>query len=252
LAQLLAEARRQNDESLTALAARSDGAFSRGDLLALEAGAAELDDDTVRRVVELYRIDPGVLAPERSRLVVDLDERRLRAGTHEQALGAPTADEVLATYLSLVYTMRHASPGTPLPLRDNDISVLSRVLELTSVDIESRLVELMADPDDEVADRHRWLRARVLVPAAGVLVAVTAVGSLIFVSGREDAPAVAPVAPTDVTVTEVPASLIPPVVVERDANGQPTPQVTVQVEIGDAIVVERQPNGEPGPQVPRR
>lgn len=258
LAQLLAEARRHHDESLTTLAERSAGAFSRGDLLALEAGVHPLDDETVRQAVELYRVDPGVLTPERSRLVVDLDEGRLRAGAHVQPLGAPTADEVLTTYLSLVYTMRHATPGTPLPLRDADISVLSRVLELTSTDVETRLVDLMADPDDHVGARHRWLRRRVLVPAAGVLVAVTALGSLVLVNASGDPSVVEPVAPTETVATEQPAQLIPPVVMERDpATGEPGPQVTVTVEQPAAslippVVVERNPEtGEVGPQVTR-
>lgn len=271
LAQLLAEARRHHDESLATLAERSGGAFTTSDLLALEGGTHPLDDETVRRAVALYGVDPGVLAPERSRLVIDLDEKRLRAGPHEQALVAPTADEVLTTYLSLLYTMRHATPGTPLPLRDADISVLSRVLELTSTDVETRLVDLMADPDDHVGVRHRWLRRRVLVPAAGVLVAVTAIGSLVFVSSSGDDPAgpVVPPAATATTVAPPPeqptVSLIPPVVVERDPRtGETTPQVTIAdgvappapitgaAEIGDAIVQERNPEtGETTPPVTR-
>ena len=266
LAQLLAEARRHHDESLATLAERSGGAFDASDLLALEGGTHPLDDETVRRAVELYRIDPGVLAPERSRLVIDLDEGRLRAGPHEQPLTAPTADEVLATYLSLVYTMRHAAPGTPLPLRDADISVLSRVLELTSTDVEHRLVDLMADPDPELAVRHRWLRRRVLVPAAGVLVAVTALGSLVLIDGGADEPAVPPVVTTAVAVAETPdVSLIPPISVTRDpVTGEvgPTgpgdggaPPTTAAAGGGGAalippVVVERDPvTGEIGPQV---
>jgi hypothetical protein len=263
LAQLLAEARRHHDESLATLAERSGGTFTTGDLLALEGGTHRLDDETVRRAVELYRVDPGVLAPERSRLVIDLDERRLRAGPHEQPLVAPTADEVLATYLSLVYTMRPAAPGTPLPLRDADISVLSRVLELTSTDVEARLVDLMADPHDHVGTRHRWLRRRVLVPAAGVLVAVTAIGSLVLVDAGGDTTSVEPVAPAEPapTVSQPDVSLIPPVVQERDPRtGGAGPQVTVtvappattppDVALIPPAVMERDPQtGEPGPQV---
>ena len=257
MAQLLAEARRHHDESITELAERSGGAFAAGDLLALEGGTYPLDDETVRRAVDLYRVDPGVLAPERSRLVIDLDERRLRAGAFVEPLPAPTADEVLATYLSLVYTMRHAVPGTPVSLRDADIAVLSRVLELTSADVETRLVDLMADPGDHVGTRHRWLRRRVLVPAAGILVAVTAVGSLVLVNAGDDTTPAVPVAtsgvaPTESTVVEPPpASLIPPLVVERGPGGEAVTVDPVEAEIGDAIVMERDANGEPGPQVTR-
>jgi hypothetical protein len=184
---------------------------------------------------------------------VDLDHRRLRAGEHESPLPAPTADEVLATYLSLVYTMRHASPGTPVSLRDADIAVLSRVLDLTSVDVETRLVDLMADPEQHVARRHRWLRARVLVPAAGVLVAATALGSLVLVNGSTDpAPPATTTAPTTAEMPTV--SLIPPVVVERDPSTGATtpaaePATTPDVSLIPPVVMERDPNGEPGPQV---
>lgn len=266
LAQLLAEARRRHDESLATLAERSGGAFTTSDLLALEGGTHPLDDDTVRRAVELYRVDAGVLAPERSRLVIDLDEGRLQAGPHEQHLAAPTADEVLATYLSLVYTMRHATPGTPLPLRDADISVLSRVLELTSTDVESRLVDLMVEPQPLLRERHRWLGRRVLVPAAGVLVAATALGSLVLVSGGGDDLPASTVTTPPVAVTETPdVSLIPPISIQRDP--QPDGAVPTGPADGGApstsgaaagegaalippVVMERDPEtGEPGPQV---
>ena len=253
LAHLLAEARRTNDQTLEELATRSGGTFSARDLLALEGATHPLDDDTVSRVVELYGVDPGVLGPERSRLVIDLDERRLRAGPHETTLGAPTADEVLATYLSLLYTMRHATPGTPLPLRDADISVLSRALELASTDVESRLVDLMADPDGAVDRRHRWLRRRLLIPAAGVLVAATAIGSLVLLSGAGDPSGTEPVTVIGPPAAEQPdVALIPPVVMERGPDGNPGPQVTIRdVELGGAIVMERGASDEPGPQVSR-
>ena len=246
LANLLAEARRHGDLSVAELARRADGRFSAQDLLALEGATYALDDDVVRAAVTLYGVAPGVLAPERSQLVVDLEERRLRAGPHEQDLGAPTADEVLTTYLSLVYTMRQAVPGTPLALRDADIAVLGRVLELTGTDVEDRLVDLMADPDGSVDRRQRWLSRRVLVPAAGILVAATAIGGLILVSGSSD-----PVGPAPVVTVAPGAEVIPPVVVERNPDGTPGPQVPVQVEIGDAIVMERDPSGRPGPTVTR-
>jgi hypothetical protein len=251
LAQLLAEARRDHDERLTEVAARSGGRFSTGDLLALEAGTFELDDEVVRDALAAYDVDPGVLSPERSRLVIDLDHRRLRAGEHEQRLGAPTADEVLTTYLSLVYTMRHAEPGTPVALRDADISVLSRVLELTSGDVTERLVHLMEDPDELVTRRHRWLRRRVLVPAAGIVIAATAIGAVVLVNSSGDA-ATVPVTTTVPVASTPDVSLIPPVVQGRNPDGSPGPQVTLEdVQIGDAIVMGRNPDGSAGPQVTR-
>ena len=111
-------------------------------------------------MVELYGVDPDELLPGRHELVVDLDQRELAAAGHTQPLAgsAPTADEVLASYLSLVYTLRSTAPGTPLSLRQGDLDVLARALALATPEVEHRLRDLMAEPAAEV-------RRRVLVAA---------------------------------------------------------------------------------------
>ncbi len=159
--------------------------WSAADLLAIEHGDASLTDGDILAVVELYGVDPDDLLPGRHELVVDLDQRELAAAGHTQALAgtAPTADEVLASYLSLVYTLRSTAPGSPLSLRQGDLDVLARALALATPEVEHRLRDLMAEPAAEVRRRSSLLRARVLVPAAGVLVAVC-VGGALVVSAR--------------------------------------------------------------------
>lgn len=141
--------------------------------------------------------------PERVKLVVDLDVGRLAAGSVSRSLvgPSPTPDQVLATYLSLVYTLRNAEPGTPIVLRRGDLDVLAEVLRLSEPDVQRRLDELMAEPDGAVHRGRQLLRRRVLVPAVGIVVAVTALGALVLVVDRDDpAPPVSPgvVADTDI------------------------------------------------------
>ena len=127
LGSLLHDARVADGKSLDELAQSSDR-FDASGLADLEAGARPLRDDDLEHVVALYGVDPDGLVPGRSDLVVDLDHNRLATAGHTEPLAgsAPTADEVLASYLSLVYTLRSTTPGTRVPLRDADLDVLAR------------------------------------------------------------------------------------------------------------------------------
>jgi Helix-turn-helix domain len=196
--------------------AGSSSRWTAGDLLAIEQGDRSLTDGDLLDVVGLYGVDPDELLPGRHELQVDLDQGELAAAGHTQPLAgtAPTADEVLASYLSLVYTLRASEPGSPLALRQADLDVLARALALATPDVEQRLRQLMADPAAEVAGRTSLLRARVLIPAAGILVAVC-VGGALVVSSRSSSPS-------------------------HHSNGS--------VRIGSAAVVTRNANGTPGAQ----
>ena len=154
--------------------------------------------------------------------MIDLDERVLAAGGEERSLAgkAPTADAVLASYLSLVYTLRHAEPGTPIVLRESDVDVLARVLDLGRPTVASRLHQLMIEPAGEVRRRSRLLRGRVLVPLAGVVVAATAVGALLLVQADEG----------QNVVTEPGAAALEPAFVMTNPDGTTTP-----VYIGDNL-----------------
>ena len=186
LGSLLRDARQRDGRTLDEVAAASDR-FDASGLADLEAGARPLTDDDLGHVVHIYGVDPDALVPDRSDLVVDLDQHRLATAGHSQALAGvePTADEVLGSYLSLVYTLRSTTPGTRVPLRDADLDVLARALTLATPEVQRRLEGLMANPTPEIHTQSRLLRARVLVPAAGVLIAVTVAGALVL-SGRSD------------------------------------------------------------------
>ncbi len=191
--------------------------WSAADLLAIEHGDANLTDGDILAVVELYGVDPDELLPGRHELVVDLDQCELAAAGHTQALAgtAPTADEVLASYLSLVYTLRSATPGTPLSLRQGDLDVLSRALALATPEVEHRLRDLMVEPATEIHRRSSLLRARVLLPAAGVLVALCVGGALVVSSQSSSSPTPKPAARIGTAEVQ-----------ERNADGSAGPQHT--------------------------
>jgi hypothetical protein len=110
-------------------------------------------------------------------------------------------------------------------MRDRDLDVLARALALAIPEVEQRLEGLMVSPTTDLHTRTRLLRARVLVPAAGVLVAITVAGALIVSarSGSDPDPAPAP------PVAQVP--------------------VDDSVDIGGAATVQRNPDGSPGVEV---
>ena len=155
---------------------------------------------------EVYGVRTGELIPDRGELVIDLEGGTVAAGVHQRRIessGAADPEEVLVQYLALVYAMRGIEPGQPLQLRDVDIGVLAVALADSPAHLESRLEELMLNPDDRVGQRSRRLSHRLIVPAAGILVGATAVGILVMISARDGSP--------------------------------PPPEV----DIGDAVIVER-------------
>lgn len=261
LGSLLRDARERTGLTVDNVAAASDR-FDASGLADLEAGARPLTDDDLQHVVSLYGVDPDSLVPGRTDLVVDLDENRLATAGHTQPLAgpAPTTDEVLASYLSLVYTLRSTVPGTRVPLRDADLDVLARALALATPDVERRLEGLMANPTVQLEMQSRLLRARVLVPAAGILIAVT-VGGALIVSSRSDTkpttpPAVVSTLPTPVVTTLPPVAVDPNVQIggaETQVPGSP-PVLNAEglsgsdlpagsIGLGDAQVATQDANG---------
>jgi Helix-turn-helix domain len=227
---LLRSARERTGRQLDQMAEYSPH-FDRDALVAIENGDRALDDADLEALIALYGIDPGAFVPERAELIIDLDQRELAAAGHTQALAGsdPSPDEVLGAYLVLVHNLRTAEPPTPDSLRQGDLDVLARVLALATPDVTERLRAMMVEPDPEVQHRSRLLRARVLVPAAGVLVAVLAGGTLVFVSRS---------APTSPPPTSGQVDIGSPLVV--------THGVGVSVVVGDHLTLGQVPAGGVG------
>jgi len=216
--------------SLEEAASRMGGRLSSVALLEIETGHRRVNDRDLSALAELYQIETAELVPSRSELIIDLSEGTISAG-HGRARvtvvpDAEDREEILSRYLSLVYSMRRTPPGTAIPLRNDDMAVLSDALGVPSVQVADELRSMMVPAAADVENRFRRLRGRVLVPAVGVLVAMTAVGALVLVPQAGTAPAA--------------GASDAPVVAEG-----PAPQIL------DAVVQERGPDGSEGPVVVR-
>lgn len=190
LGRLLREAREANNQTLSYLVRRSGLAFDEGWLEAVEDGKQDLDEPLVRWLAELYGVGAGELVPARSELIIDLDEASVTAGGLRVPLERVDTDHVLTNYLALVHLLRGVPAGTPVVLRDADITVLSHALHRNRRDIHVELDRLASMSVRAVDARARSLRRRVVVPLAGILVGLTSLGGLVLVrSTRDDVPA---------------------------------------------------------------
>jgi hypothetical protein len=170
-----------------------------------------------------YRTTLDELLPARAQVVLDLERGRLLVADEVTELdGAPTPDEVLGAYLSLVYALRRAEPGTPVVLRGFDVAVLARALDLAEPEVERRLERLMVAPSAEVNRLTRLLRNKLAVPIVGAVVVATALGTVLVL--RDDGSTTPP--PTGVSRTEVPQPELAPAASQgRNADGSVGPVV---------------------------
>ena len=154
--------------------------FSADELRSIEQGQVGLSDDQVHRLMDAYQAHSGPVIPQRSELIVDMDSGAVFAGQKTRLLPADAGfDDILGRYLSLLYLMRGLEPGRKLALRGDDLEVLSDALERNIAEIEGRLFDLMLP--GEVGPWYRRVRHRLAIPAAGIMVGLTTVGSLVFV-----------------------------------------------------------------------
>ena len=182
LAERLQDARDRAGMSLDA--ASTATGLLRSYLAALESGRrrplpAELD-----RLGRAYGTDLSDLLPARRPVEVDAAAGRIAvAGRERQLRDAADEREVYAAYLFLLYAVRGATPGQPIPLRSSDVELLMEVVGEEAATIEQRLVHLMGCTPGEapmlrsVLLRHRALTAAVGAAAALSWVAVIAPGS---------------------------------------------------------------------------
>lgn len=242
LGRLLHEVRVAHGETVDDLVRRCGLAYDDDFFVDVEAGRVALDDGLVRWLSSLYDVRADQLVPARSQLVIDVDEGWVAIGPHRGAAPqtAEGPDDVLKRYLALVYELRGLAVGSPLRLRDLDLDVLGHALELRTRDVQRRLHDLMQGDREPVDSVARRLRKNVVVPLAGVLVAVTAVGGLLFVRADDDRPA----SPTTVVDVSRAGAVVPGSVDIGTAAVEVNPAATGSVVIGEPIVVERGPGGE--------
>lgn len=182
LGQLLAEARLRNGHDLAELADRSRGEFTVGELSDLEAGHRLLDDGLVASVTTLYELDCGPIVPQRAELTIDLDRSLVTAAGRVLPLDSTERDHIIDRYLSLVYVLRNRRPGTPVPLRHEDLAILAASLAERTELIEEQLLRVMETGGEPVNALVRWFKSRLWVPGAGALVGAVSVGTLVMVT----------------------------------------------------------------------
>ncbi len=228
LGALLSEARAARGLTLEDVVTRSGGAFGLARLSSVERGTVHVTDAEMTRLASVYGLTATGVVPARSKLIVDLDEGILEVdGRRSAPVQVSDHHEVLVRYLAMVHSMRQIPPGTPVPLRLDDLDVLGRALHVDSEQLHVDLEALMRDPDHSVGARFGALRKKVLLPAAGILVAFCGVGALVLVQGAAAQPSPER-SPSKVQVAP------------------PSP-----VEVGTAVVQDRNADGTPGPVVER-
>ena len=227
LGRVLHEVRIASEHSLSDLVSDCGLAYDERWFEGIEAGRVPLDESTVRWLADLYDIDVDSLMPQRSQLIVDLEEGSIAIGENSNVLSMSSPEVVLAQYLALVYALRGMKVGAALKLRDLDLDVLSSALALRPRSVQSQLHGLMAGDPEPIAAASRRLRNRLVVPVAGILVGVTAVGALLFV--RTDDPGIG-ARPTATPDGVVPLSLTEPV---SASAAEPT----VSISGGGAVLV---------------
>ena len=246
---LLTEHRTERGLTIEELSERTSLGFTPDELRHIEQGRLALTDSQINHLLTAYDAGAGPLLPDRTDLVIDLGGGAMSAGRRMRALPEnPGLDDILGRYLSLLYLMRGLEPGRELPLRGDDLDVLSSALERSITEIEGRLVELMLP--GQVTPWFRRLRHRLAVPAAGIVVGLTTVGSLVFVQfpkgqrasevqGADDAAAVAP----DVGLagsTLVGADGMTPL-----PGTELSATTAGDADVGTAVAVVREADGEP-------
>jgi len=205
--------------------------LSASELDDVEHGRRRLDDVMLEALVAAYGIEDAGLVPERSHLVIDLDEGRIAVDRVDLDIDVASGpDAVLARYLSLVYRLRDLPVGSPLQLRDVDLDVLSVALRLATGDVDSRLRRLMDDGSDVTRDQQR-IRRQLLMPLVGVVVAATALGTVLLVT--DDDPAPAPTAPVEVFDPGAP----------RIATAAVQDAPVIVTDLGNGAAVEENPAG---------
>lgn len=183
LAALLISRRVERGLDVVALSRSSRGAFSPSYLDAVERGAIDLDDQSLRAIIDLYELESGPIVPDRSRLLLDLDRGLVGVGDTALSLPSTTGRDVLERYVSLLYLLRGETPGKKLTLRDEDLEVLGHSLGSDQQALADQLFALMGERETE--KRTSLLGKRTAVLGAGLLVGATAMGALVIVSAGD-------------------------------------------------------------------
>lgn len=195
LGALLVERRTAQGLDVIDMARRSNGMFTPTYLENAERGRVSVDERVIGHLVGLYENEAGPVIPQRSELVLDIDRRQIAIGGTVAGFDSLHADDLLDSYVSMVYELRGLTPGSDLVLRDRDLAVLAQALGTTEVELRRDIRGLIEAPDS-VKQAKSVGRLRMLA-TSGVLVGVSVVAAVVLVGWPSDD------APTEVVRTEV-------------------------------------------------
>jgi len=179
LGALMVASRTAQGLDLVQLAQRSNGMFTPSYLENAERGRVALDDRVIGHLVGLYHVEAAPVVPQRHELVLDLDRQHLSVGDRSVEFDSLHTDDVLERYVSLIYFLRGIEPGNDLVLRDHDLDVLSTALGPAPAQIRNEIRGIIAAPDS--VQRAQRVSKRKMIAAAGLLVGITAIGTLVLV-----------------------------------------------------------------------
>ena len=235
LGALLVQKRNSAGFNIKTMADVSNGAFTATDLELVEQGLVSLTDDDMRSVATLYGLDLRELSSNRAMLEIDRNERRVSIGEATEPFRPGDDDhEIMIRYLALVYRVRDAKPGQVLPARAGDLTVLADVFGTSPEQVRATLEQMMTDSVRELEQRHSLLRRRVIVPAIGALVALTAVGGIILTNR----PAIA--TPHHVHIGSA-------LTIDRSPTSTSQPDPAIGTRIGDALAITAEDSPHAGP-----
>lgn len=141
-------------------AARSAG-LTRRELAAYERGKVAVPESDLWCLAGSCGVDVVELLPRREPLRISPDLSTISAGdTIRRVRGPAEPDGLLHGYLDMIYELRNLPPGSPMPLRQPDLTALADALGGTPDTIEHRLVGLIGASPEEAAR----LRAMILPP----------------------------------------------------------------------------------------
>lgn len=184
LAALMVERRSERGLDVVDMARLSNGAFSVSYLQDAERGRIELDEQIVSNLVGLYQLHAGPVVPERHELIIDIDRQEISVGGRSVEFDSLHSSDVLTRYVSLLCALRAQDAGSSLTLRYGDLEVLSECLGRSHEDLRTEIGQLIAAPES-VTNAKQVSRAQIVL-GAGLLVGITALGTLVLVGGRAD------------------------------------------------------------------
>ncbi|HEX7521377.1 MAG TPA: helix-turn-helix transcriptional regulator [Acidimicrobiia bacterium] len=167
VSEVLCDLRRRSGRSRHDLA--YDSGVTAAELRSFERGTSTPSAEVRRRLATALAVDPEVLVPARSAVVVEHDALIVNGQTRPLHTG--DTEEILREYLAVLYEMRHPRPGSKVPLREHDVAALAAALgpDADPETIETRLIELMGVSREQAARMRSIISKRpVAAPAARV------------------------------------------------------------------------------------